>query len=143
MTQTTAPAILERLLDVTNRHDVEGIRSCFSPGYRNETPAHPERGFVGNEQVRRNWTAILGGVPDLRAEVPAWVLDGDTLWTEWRMAGTRRDGGRHEMAGVVVFVLGDDGLIAAARFYLEPVERSSGDVDAAISRLVVEAGVTS
>jgi hypothetical protein len=47
------------------------------------------------------------------------------------------------MAGVVVFVLGGDGLIAAARFYLEPVERSSGDVDAAISRLVLEAGVTS
>jgi hypothetical protein len=140
MTDSAAPAILERLLDATNRHDPERIAACFSPDYRNETPAHPARGFVGNDQVRRNWIAILGGIPDLVAAVPAWALEGDLLWTEWRMEGTRRDGARHEMAGVVIFTVGDDGLIAGARFYLEPVDRTSGDVDAAIARQLAEAG---
>ena len=131
---------VSRLLDATNRHDVEGIVACFSTGYRNETPVHPLRGFTGNEQVRRNWTGILAGVPDLVAEVTAAAVDGDTVWTEWRMLGTRRDGSVHEMAGVVIFALDPDRLIGSARFYLEPVERGSGDVDAAVNRQVAPAG---
>jgi ketosteroid isomerase-like protein len=133
-----APATVSRLLDATNRHDVEGIVACFSPGYRNETPVHPLRGFLGAEQVRRNWTAILGGVPDLVAEISASVVDGDTVWTEWRMTGTRRDGAAHEMAGIVIFTVDVDGLITAARFYLEPVERDSGGIDATVTRQFAE-----
>jgi ketosteroid isomerase-like protein len=126
-----------RLLDATNNHDLDGIVGCFHSDYRNETPAHPVRGFTGSSQVRRNWTAILAGVPDLRATMPARCLDGDDVWTEWHMTGTRRDGSPHEMAGVVVFTI-REGLISAARFYLEPVERTSGDVDETVTRLVVQ-----
>ena len=128
------PAIVRRLLDANNRHDIEGMVACFSPDYRNETPAHPLRSFTGNDQVRRNWTAILGGIPDHHSEITALAVDGDTVWTEWRMGGTRRDGVPQPMAGVVIFTLGDDGLIAAARFYLEPVETSSGGVDELLAR---------
>lgn len=133
MDESDGRATLRRLLDATNRHDVEGIVACFSPDYRNEMPVHPLRGFTGNEQVRRNWTTILAGIPDHRAEITALALDGDTAWTEWRMGGTRRDGVPHEMAGVVIFTLGD-GLITAARFYLETVETSTGDADALLAR---------
>jgi ketosteroid isomerase-like protein len=133
------PAVVRRLLDATNRRDVDGITACFSPDYRNETPAHPARGFVGDDQVRRNWTTILGGIPDHSADVTAFAVDGDTVWTEWRMGGTRRDGARHDMAGVVIFTVGGDDRIAAARFYLEPVEHDSGDADALLSHLFVEA----
>jgi hypothetical protein len=135
-------ATVSRLLDVTNRHDVEGIVACFSPTYRNETPVHPLRGFTGNEQVRRNWTAILAGVPDLVAEITAGAVDGDTAWTEWRMLGTRRDGTAHEMAGVLILTVGSDGLIAAARFYLEPVERDSGDIDSAVAQQLTQQPAT-
>jgi len=42
--------------------------------------------------VRRNWSQIFAGVPDLRARLPRMTVDGDTVWTEWDIAGTRRDG---------------------------------------------------
>lgn len=92
---------------------------------------HPLRGFTGRQQVRRNWTQIFAAVPDLLAEVTGWAEDGRTAWTEWQMSGTRRDGTPHLMRGVIVFMAKDD-RIAAARFYLDPVETSSGDVNAAV-----------
>src|SRR3954453_6567313 len=118
----TEPAqVLQRLLEATNAHDVDAITNCFAPDYRNETPIHPARGFVGNEQVRRNWTQILAAIPDLSAVVIASATSGDTVWSEWEHRGTRRDGSAHLMRGVIVFAVAN-GLIAAARFFLEPVD---------------------
>ena len=57
-------AVVERLVAATNAHDLDTIVDCFADDYRNETPAHPERGFTGREQVRRNWTQILGAIPE-------------------------------------------------------------------------------
>jgi ketosteroid isomerase-like protein len=137
MNEPDALATVTRLLDATNRHDLEGIVACFAPGYTNETPAHPPRSFTGRDQVRRNWSVILSSVPDQVAAIPAAAVDGDTVWTEWRMSGTRLDGAQHEMAGVVIFTVRDD-LIEAARFYLEPVERATGDADAAIDDMFLD-----
>ena len=124
-------AVVDRLLTATNDHDLDALVACFAPGYVNETPVHPLRGFTGSEQVRRNWTQIFAGVPDLVTEVIGWSEDGSTAWTEWAMSGNRRDGTAHQMRGVVIFIVRDD-LITAARFYLEPVETSSGDVNDAV-----------
>src|SRR3954469_636286 len=96
-------ALVERLLRATNEHDLEGVVACFADGYQNETPAHPTRSFAGREQVRRNWEQIFAFVPDVRAEVLASVVDGDTVWSEWHMSGTRGDGSPHEMRGVILF----------------------------------------
>lgn len=57
------------------------------------------------------------------------------MWTEWEMSGTCADGARFLMRGVVIFGVTDD-TIASARFYLEPVEETSGDIDTATSRVV-------
>lgn len=122
---------IERLLRVTNSHDLDALVACFAHDYVNETPAHPARGFRGNGQVRRNWEQIFAFVPDLRADISGRAADGDAFWTEWTMQGTRRDGTSHEMAGVIVFGVADD-LIQWARFYLEPVDRSEATVDAAV-----------
>ncbi len=135
-----AAAVLERLLRAVNEHDLEVMVACFADDYVNETPAHPLRGFTGNEQVRRNWRQIFGGVPDLRAELPRQTVDGDTAWTEWEMSGTRVDGVPFLMRGVVIFRIVDD-AIAAARFYLEPVEETSGGVDAHATRVAGETDV--
>jgi limonene-1,2-epoxide hydrolase len=125
--------VVDRLVAVTNDHDVDALVACFAAEYVNETPAHPQRGFAGRDQVRRNWTTIFAGVPDITVRVTASAVDGSRVWTEWGMSGTRRDGTLHAMAGVIIFeVLGDE--IVSARFYLEPVERTSGDVDAAVER---------
>jgi ketosteroid isomerase-like protein len=130
--ETVAERFVAELAEAVNRHDLDALTGLFAPDYVNETPAHPARGFVGNDQVRRNWTTIFGGVPDIAAEVTALAVTGDTVWTEWRMDGTRRDGAEHHMRGVVVFTV-NDGRATAARFYLEPLDTSSADVDAAVA----------
>jgi ketosteroid isomerase-like protein len=129
------PEPLARLLTAIEGRDVEAIADCFAESYRNETPAHPDRGFTGRAQVRRNWEQILGGVHDLEARVDRWVADGDTLWTEWSQSGTRPDGSAFLVRGVVVFELAGD-RIAAARFYLEPVESGGEGIDATVRRQV-------
>ena len=122
---------IELLLKATNGHDLDALVARFAEDYVNETPAHPARGFHGRAQVRRNWEQIFSFVPDLRAEVMRLTVDGDVVWTEWTMHGTRRDGTHHELAGAIVFGVSDD-LIRWARFYLEPVDRSDANVDAAV-----------
>jgi hypothetical protein len=132
---TDALTVVDRLVAATNDHDLDALVDCFSAAYVNETPAHPRRGFLGPAQVRRNWSAIFAGVPDITAQVVAGVVDGGTAWTEWEMRGTRRDGTPHGMAGVIIFDVSEDRIVRA-RFYLEPVEQTSGDVDAAVERAV-------
>ena len=68
---TSASEVIDRLIQATNEHDLEGIVGCFAADYRNETPAHPARGFVGRDQVRRNWTQILAAVPDITDGSPS------------------------------------------------------------------------
>ncbi len=134
--QTSSPAaVLRRLQDATNAHDIEAIVACFAADYRNETPVHPARGFVGQEQVRRNWTQILTAVPDLCATVVASAVAGATVWSEWEQLGTRPDGTAHLMRGVIVFAVGE-GVITSARFFLEPVDADGSGVDAAVERQV-------
>ena len=133
----TSPAsLVARLTAATNAHDLEAIVACFSPSYENVTPAHPERGFVGRDQVRKNWEQILAFIPDLTTEVVRQVSDGDTIWTEWEHRGTRRDGTKHLMRGVIIFGVAG-GLAAWARLYLEPVQENAGTVDEAVRRQVI------
>ena len=133
--ETGPSAVVRRLRAVTNAHDIDAIVACFASDYRNETPAHPARSFVGNKQVRRNWTQILAAIPDISTEILASAVSGTMVWTEWEHRGTRRDGTAHLMRGVIVFGIAG-GLIASARFFLEPVEEASGDVKAAVQRQV-------
>jgi ketosteroid isomerase-like protein len=131
-----ARQMVQRLLRATNDHDLEALVACFAAEYENATPVHPSRGFRGTAQVRRNWEQIFAFVPDLRAEVTRICADGDVVWTEWEMTGTRRDGSAHCMRGVIIF--GVDGSVARwARFYLEPVELNAGTVDDAVREHVV------
>jgi ketosteroid isomerase-like protein len=133
--KTGPAAVLRRLQDATNAHDIDAIVACFAPDYRNETPLHPQRGFIGNEQVRRNWTQILAAVPDLVADVVASAVSANTVWSEWEQRGTRPDGTPHLMRGVIIFTVAD-GVITSARFFLEPVDEGDAGVDAAVRRQV-------
>jgi ketosteroid isomerase-like protein len=126
---------LTRLERATNAHDVNGVAACFAADYRNETPAHPGRGFTGREQVRRNWEHIFAAVPDITANVLRWAVHGDEVWSEWEHRGTRQDGSAHVMRGVIIFGLAGD-LLTWARFYLEPVQEGNGNVDLAVRQQV-------
>lgn len=116
------PAFAVRLERATNARDVEAIVACFTDDYVNQTPAHPSRGFVGAEQVRRNWTTMFATVPDLCTRLVASHRAGDTVWTEWQMEGTRVDGVPHDLRGVIVFEMRGD-RASGCRFYLELVDR--------------------
>ena len=123
---------LRRLVTATNAHDLDALVDCFTPEYRNEAPAHPSRAFDGREQVRSNWRQIFAFVPDVHAEVVNHAVDGDQIWSEWEMTGTRLDHSRHHLRGVIVF--GVDGERAAlARFYLEPVDEATSSVHEAVA----------
>jgi ketosteroid isomerase-like protein len=134
-TQAGPAAVVQRLARATNEHDLETLVACFASDYRNETPAHPERGFTGQDQVRANWSQIFAAIPDLTCEVLGCAVEGDRVWSEWEHRGTRPDGTPHLMRGVIIFGVAD-GRAAWARFYLEPVQADAGTVDQAVRRQV-------
>jgi hypothetical protein len=127
--------LIERLRQAVDDHDLDHLVACFSGNYRNETPAHPGRSFDGPDQVRANWQRIFGGLPDIRARVLRAVVDGDVVWSEWEMGGTRPDGVAQRLRGVIIFgVAGDE--FAWSRFYLEPVDDAEVGAGAAIDEIV-------
>jgi hypothetical protein len=124
---------LQKLHAAIDAHDLDAIEACFAPDYRNETPVHPARGFVGAAQVRANWSMILGGLPDLKATLVRSAESGNEVWAEWELAGTRRDGVPQVLRGITVLGVEED-VAHWARFYLEPVDVDATPVDAHIAR---------
>lgn len=135
MSALQVPPVLGRLIQALNAHDLDAMVACFEVDYVNYTPAHPARGFVGREQVRRNWAQIFARVPDVRGSLTRTAVDGETVWSEWELTGTRADSTAFLMRGVVIFQIPAE-TIAAAAFYLEPVEDLSGGPDQAVQRVI-------
>jgi ketosteroid isomerase-like protein len=131
----TPPPLVGRIQAAINAHDLEALVGCFASDYRNETPAHPSRGFVGSAQVRANWVQILGAIPDLHAVLVRAHADGDTEWAEWHWSGTRPDGGVLGMRGVTILGVAG-GEAAWARFYMEPVDDDGIGVEATVRNQV-------
>jgi len=126
--------IIGRLVSAINDHDLDRMVALFHPDYDSRQPAHPGRVFVGRDQVRANWGALFAGVPDFRAELIRSVEDGDLNWCEWAWSGTRTDEQPFEVAGVTLFRIRDD-LIVAGTLYVEDVEREVVGIDEAVERM--------
>jgi ketosteroid isomerase-like protein len=127
--------VVQRLVDATNRHDLEALVACFSDDVVSEQPSHPARSFHGKDQVEANWAQILGGVPDIRIEPVSIAIGGDRAWCELRFDGIRRDGNAFAMRGVTIFDVRDDRIEHVA-FYIEPLDTSAPDVGEAVSEAV-------
>jgi limonene-1,2-epoxide hydrolase len=132
---TDPVAVVAALHRAMNAHDLEAFLALFDPGYGSQQPAHPDRAFRGTEQVRSNWSGIFDGVPDLDVDVVHSAVAGDSVWSETRWHGNRRDGTVLDMAGVTIFGV-RDGRIAWARLYMEPVEQGGAGVGVAAARMV-------
>ena len=128
-------AVVTRLRDAMNEHDLEALVDVFDPDFVSETPADPQRTFRGADQVRRNWEQIFAAIPDITAKVQHSAVNHDEVWSEWEHRGTRRDGSAHVMRGVIIFGV-SGGLLAWARFYVEPVQEGGPNVDGAVRRQV-------
>ena len=131
------PRVILSLQQAINDHDLDAMAACFDPDYDSDQPAHPDRSFRGREQVRKNWTQILGAVPDLKAELKSWAANGDEVWTEWEWRGTGREGSPWVMRGVTILGLRDD-VVAWMRLYMELVEESGAGIEQTVADLVGE-----
>jgi hypothetical protein len=126
--------VLERVQAAQNRHDLDAFVACFDPGYHSEQPVHPDRVFVGSEQVRTNWAEVFAGVPDFQAEMLRSVRTADTGWAEWHWHGTREDGTPLDIRGVTIFGIRDDRIVWG-RLYLEDVEAAGQGIGQAVRRM--------
>ena len=120
------PAVIERLREALNSHDLDAMLECFDPDYRSEQPSHPNRGFGGVEQVHKNWSAMFESFPDLEVELLRHTSGGNVVWGEWHWSATGLN-----MAGATVMGIKED-RISWARLYMEPVEESGQDIDEAM-----------
>ena len=118
--------VLERLRHALNRRDLDAMLECFDPDYRSEQPAHPNRGFGGKEQVRKNWSGMFESFPDFQADLLRHSSDGDVVWSEWHWRATGLS-----MAGVTIMGVEEDRIVWA-RLYMEPVEEAGQDIDEAM-----------
>jgi ketosteroid isomerase-like protein len=128
-------AVVERLADAGNRHDLASLVECFEPDYRSEQPNHPDRTFRGREQVRKNWGTLFESMPDLRIELRAASVDGDTAWTEWHWTGTQPDGAAFDWHGVIILGVRQD-HIAWMRLYMEPTAQTAQGIDATVQAMI-------
>jgi ketosteroid isomerase-like protein len=114
-------SVLERMLQATNRHDLDAMVACFAPDFRSEQPLHPERAFTGNAGVRQNWSFFFNTVPDIHIDILNEVEEGDTVWAELHYHGTQTNGKKFSIKGVTLQGI-QDGQICWARLYIEPVQ---------------------
>jgi len=134
-------SVLEHLTEAQNAHDAERMASWFAEDYASAQPVHPGREFTGRAQVLDNWSAVFDGVPDFHAELVALSVDGETEWGEVDWRGRHTDGSAFGMRGVIIAVVRDR-LIAEARLYMEPVDRSGDDIASAVQRLYRPTGAS-
>ena len=128
-----AREFFQRLVAAQNAHDIDAFVSCFAPDYSSEQPAHPDRAFVGSEQVRKNWTAMFAGVLDFSAELVDSASEGATAWGEFVWRGTKTDGSPLHARGVIIGTV-RDGKLAAARLYMSDVEQAGVGIETAVDR---------
>ncbi|MDQ2902807.1 MAG: nuclear transport factor 2 family protein [Chloroflexota bacterium] len=117
--------VFERMIQATNRHDLDAMVACFAPDFRSEQPFHPERAFTGQAGVRKNWSFFFATVPDMQVEILNQAVEGDTVWAELHYHGTRTDGEKHDIRGVTIQGI-SAGQIIWARLYIEPVKEEQG-----------------
>jgi ketosteroid isomerase-like protein len=116
MTDDGVRSLIERVRNAINRHDLDAFLDCFHEAYESEQPLDPERSFRGRDRVRRNWSANLARVPDLRWDLLDASVTADAAWCEWRWHGTRFDGRRFDVQGVVIYRI-EGGRIVRGRLY--------------------------
>ena len=126
--------VFQRLVAAQNAHDVDALIACFAPDYSSEQPAHPDRAFIGSDQVRKNWTAMFAGVSDFHAELLDSAAEDETAWGEFEWRGTKSDGSPLHTRGVIIGTV-RDGKFAAARLYMSDVEQAGQGIEAAVDAL--------
>ena len=111
MTADGVRSLIEDLPSAIKRHDLDAFLACFDEAYESEQPLRPECSFRGRDGVRRNWSANLANRADLRWDLVDGCFGADAAWCEWRWHGTRLDGERFDVRGVVIYGIEDGRIV--------------------------------
>ena len=107
-------AVLERVLDGFNRHDLDAILSCFAEDCVFESPRGPDpwgRRFEGRAQVREGLAARFAGIPDVHYGDGVHFVSDDRGASEWTLTGTTLDGARLELRGCDLWTFRGDEIV--------------------------------
>ncbi len=126
-------AVAQRWVRAMSAHDVEAAVDCFDVDYVDEAPARRGESVHGQVEVRQNFVRLFTDIPDLRANLVGAVADGEAVWMEWQMTGTRADGTAMDFVGVNIFEV-KDGRFLSGRIYTELV-RDTGGIAAQLERM--------
>lgn len=91
----TLVALLERILDALNRHDLEAILACFADDAVMEMPRGPEpwgARCVGKVAIREGLVSRFAGIPDVRYNEARHWARADRGVSEWLLTGTKLNG---------------------------------------------------
>jgi ketosteroid isomerase-like protein len=112
-------ALLDRLFDAFNRHDVAGVCDCFTPDVVFDAAVGAEvygTRFSGREAVAAAFSKTFADLRDVRWDDVRHYPGTDYATTTWTMRGTRPDGLRLEVEGIDLFTL-RDGRVALKRAF--------------------------
>jgi ketosteroid isomerase-like protein len=116
----TRLAVLERMLDGFNRHDLDAIMSLFADDCVFESPRGPEpwgRRFDGKEAVAEGLGARFTGIPDVSYEGHGDFVSGERGASEWTLRGTTVDGQRLEVRGCDIWTFRGDEVLVKNSFW--------------------------
>jgi ketosteroid isomerase-like protein len=113
-TDEARAAVLDRVLEAFNQHDLDAIMSHFAEDCVFESPRGSEpwgTRFVGWAEVRRGLAARFEGIPDVHYADDRHFVCGDRGVSEWTLRGTTVDGERIEVRGCDLWTFGPDGSL--------------------------------
>jgi len=113
-------AVLERMLDAFNRHDLDAIMLLFVDDCVFESPRGPDpwgRRFVGRADVRDGLGARFRGIPDVQYESGGDFVSGVRGVSEWTLTGTTVEGERLEVRGCDLWTFRGDEIVRKDAFW--------------------------
>lgn len=122
--QTVSVGHLKQILELFNRHDLDGLMEIFAEACVLEMPRgqHPwGQRCVGKEQVRAGLASRFAGIPDVHyGDDHHWVA-GNRGISEWMLTGTTTAGRRLEVRGCDLYQF-RDGRVVRKDSYWKIVE---------------------
>ena len=117
---STRLAVLGRMLDGFNRHDLDAIMSLFADDCVFEAPRGPDpwgRRFEGKDAVAAGLGARFTGIPDVSYEGHGDFVSGERGASEWTLRGTTVDGQRLELRGCDIWTFRGDEVLVKNSFW--------------------------
>jgi len=113
-------AVLDKILEGFNAHDLDAIMALFVDDCVFESPRGPDpwgRRLEGKEAVAEGLRARFTGIPDVSYEGHGDFVAGDRGVSEWTFRGTTLDGQRLEVRGCDLWTFREDKVVVKNSFW--------------------------